>query len=82
MAFFGAGGYWWWKATVYMQSVLADKEAEMRARRAMLQAVSDERLRTSMDPDRAERLKLVFGNQGDFKLEATPEELAKLKKEA
>ncbi|KAJ7455328.1 hypothetical protein B0H11DRAFT_2244611 [Mycena galericulata] len=38
MAFFGGAGYWWWNATVYMQGVLAEKEAELRARRQVRQA--------------------------------------------
>lgn len=36
MAFAGAG-YYWWQATVYMQSVLAEKEAELRIKRALIQ---------------------------------------------
>ncbi|KAJ7261833.1 hypothetical protein B0H12DRAFT_1013287 [Mycena haematopus] len=32
VAFAGAG-YYWWQATVYMQGVLAKKEAELRSRR-------------------------------------------------
>ncbi|KAJ7650135.1 hypothetical protein FB45DRAFT_1050213 [Roridomyces roridus] len=46
----GAGaGYWWWQATVYMKGVLAEKEDELRLRRQLRQAHSEEQLQAALE---------------------------------
>lgn len=49
MGVFGYTGYWWWRATEYMQGVLAEKEAELRVRRQMIQAKNEALLQRELE---------------------------------
>ncbi|KAJ7761906.1 hypothetical protein DFH07DRAFT_956934 [Mycena maculata] len=49
MAFFGGAGYYWWQATVYMNGVLVEKEAELRVRRQLRQAASEKLLEQELN---------------------------------
>ncbi|KAJ7158623.1 hypothetical protein C8R46DRAFT_1224566 [Mycena filopes] len=45
---FGGAGYFWWKATVYMQGVLAEKEDELRTRRKYKQEMAQRILEANL----------------------------------
>ncbi|KAJ7928908.1 hypothetical protein B0H13DRAFT_1966778 [Mycena leptocephala] len=47
--FFGGVGYYWWQATVYMKGVLAEKEAELRLKRQLRQAATDQMLESALN---------------------------------
>ncbi|KAJ7126864.1 hypothetical protein C8R44DRAFT_873986 [Mycena epipterygia] len=49
MGVFGYTGYWWWRATEYMQGVLTEKEAELRVRRQMIQAKNEALLQRELE---------------------------------
>ncbi|KAJ6531927.1 hypothetical protein B0H19DRAFT_1273107 [Mycena capillaripes] len=48
VAFAGAG-YYWWRATEYMQGVLTVKEAELRYKRQVLQERGEEILESALE---------------------------------
>ncbi|KAJ7067064.1 hypothetical protein C8F01DRAFT_1247466 [Mycena amicta] len=41
MGVFAGAGYYWWKATVHMQGLLEEKEAQLRLRRQLKQAAGE-----------------------------------------
>ncbi|KAJ7227312.1 hypothetical protein GGX14DRAFT_629395 [Mycena pura] len=53
VGFFAGAGYFWWKATVYMQGVLSEKERELRLRREFKQALGEKLLADAVDPGTA-----------------------------
>ncbi|KAJ7030373.1 hypothetical protein C8F04DRAFT_1113426 [Mycena alexandri] len=53
---FGGAGYYWWKATVYMQDVLAEKEAELRLKRKAIQDRDQKVLERELESPAPQRL--------------------------